>query len=196
MRAPFRFSRAVVLTAAIFILAAAAHVFAGGSLPEPAIACGLLVLTLAPVMVLTSVKICAPAMAAALGSAQIVLHGAFNALSVSVGFSPVGGEHLHGAGSSSLPAASLMAGHPAEPAFPMLALHALATLLTALALARGEAALWALAAWLRPLLLLLTAMAIHPLTPLPAWPDAVIVSRWRNLRLPALRGPPIVFPAR
>lgn len=195
MRAPFRFPRAVALTGAIFILAAAAHVFAGGSLPEPTIASGLLVLTLAPVMVLTRVKISAPAMTAALGAAQIVLHGAFNTLSVSVGFSPVAGEHLHGAGSSSLPAASLMAGHTAEPAFPMLALHALATLLTALVLARGESTVWALAAWLRPLIRLLTAIVIHPQSPLPALPDAVIVSRWRTLRLPTLRGPPIGFPA-
>ncbi len=35
MSAPFRFPRAVAVTAAIFTLAAAAHVFAGGSLPNP-----------------------------------------------------------------------------------------------------------------------------------------------------------------
>ncbi len=75
----------------------------------------------------------------------------------------------------------------------MLAGHALATLLCAVLLARGEAALWALAAWLRPLLRL----------PVPAAPDAVAAPAavigwpadsvplpWRNLRRDCRRGPP------
>jgi hypothetical protein len=195
MSAPFRFPRAVAVTAAIFALAAAAHVFAGGSLPGPAIAAALMVLTFAPVMILTRALISAPVMAVVLGSSQVVLHGAFNALSMSAGFSPAAGEHLHGAGSAVPAAASLMAGHTAEPAVPMLVLHAAATLLAALVLARGEATLWALAAWWRPLIRLLTGILIHSLPPFPAWPDVVIVSRWRSLRLPALRGPPFGFPA-
>lgn len=195
MSAPFRFPRAVAVSAAIFTLAVAAHVIAGGSLPEPAIVFGLMVLTLAPVMLLTRVRISGAVMALLLGSAQVVLHGAFNALSMSTGFSPAAGEHIHSVGSSLPVAASLMVGHTADPGALMLVLHAAATLLTALVLARGETALWALAAWLRPLIRLLTGIVIHPLPPLSAWPDVVIVSRWRSLRLPALRGPPFSFSA-
>lgn len=195
MRAPFRFPRAVALTAAIFTLAAAAHVFAGGSLPAPAIAFGLMVLTLAPVMILTKIRISPAMMAAALSSAQVILHAAFNALSLSARVSPVSGAHVHVAAPPGLPAAaSLMFGHTAEPAAPMLILHAAGTLLTALALARGEAAVWAMAVWLHPLIRLLTGIVIHPLPQLSAWPDVVVVSRWRSLRLPALRGPPLSFP--
>ena len=52
MSAPFRLPRAAALTAAMFTLAAGAHVFAGGTLPEPGIAAGLWALTLAPVWVI------------------------------------------------------------------------------------------------------------------------------------------------
>lgn len=194
MSAPFRLPRAAALTAAMFTLAAGAHVFAGGTLPEPGIAAGLWALTLAPVMMLTGVRISAPVMAVTLGSAQIILHGAFNALSVSAGFTPVVGAHFHGTGSSLPAAASLMAGHTVEPGILMVVVHAGATLLTALVLARGEAALWALAGWLRPLLRLLTGIVIHPRGPLPVWPSVVIPPRWSRLRLPALRGPPSGFP--
>jgi hypothetical protein len=185
------------VTAAIIILAAGAHVLAGGSLPEPGITVGLLVLTLAPVMILTKIRISAPVMAVLLGAGQVVLHGAFSALSVSAGFSPMFAEHIHGVGPT-LPATSalMMSRHTADPGLPMLLLHAAATLVTALVLARGEAALWALAAWLRPLIRFLTRMVIHPLVSLPVWPDVVIPSRWRSLRLPALRGPPLRSSAR
>ncbi|MCB5293386.1 hypothetical protein BJQ90_02834 [Arthrobacter sp. SO3] len=79
----------------------------------------------------------------------------------------------------------------------MLAGHTLATLLCALLLAKGEAALWSLAAWLRPLFRL----------PAPVTPDAVVAPAaagwrtesaplpWRNLRRDCRRGPPaaVVF---
>jgi hypothetical protein len=70
--------------------------------------------------------------------------------------------------------------------------HALATLACAFLLAKGEAALWSLAAWLRPLVQL----------PKPSMPDAVAAPvasgwpadsaplPWRNLRTDSLRGPP------
>lgn len=194
MSAPFRLPRAAAMTAAMFSLAAGAHVLAGGTLPEPGIAAGLWALALAPVMMLTGVRITAPLMAVSLWSAQIILHWAFNALSVSAGFTPVAGAHFHGTGSSLPAAASLMAGHTADPGILMVVLHAGATLLTALVLARGEAALWALAGWLRPLIRLLAGIVIHPRRPLPASPNVVIPPRSSRLRLPALRGPPSGFP--
>ncbi|WP_427133311.1 hypothetical protein [Pseudarthrobacter sp. S9] len=196
MSAPFRFPRAVAVTAAMFSLAAGAHVLAGGALPGPAITVGLLALALAPVMILTQVKLAAPLMAGLLAAGQLALHQAFEALSVSGGFVPASGDHLHVTGSAAHPtaamtsAAAMMPEPAAVPGALMLALHAAATLATALVLARAEAALWALAAWLRPLIRLLTAVVVHPWPQLPVPARIVIPSRWRNLRLPDLRGPP------
>jgi len=211
VNAPFRFPRAAAVTAAIFGLAAGAHMLSGGSLPGPEISFGLLALVLAPVMILTKIRITAPVMILLLGSSQLILHEAFNALSVDAlsvdalsvhgmpvhalsgpaGLTPSSG-HLHGVSLLS-PApltAPLEAAQTAASGALMLILHAAATVITALVLARGEAALWALAAWLRPLIQLLAALFVPawPRLPLPA--PVVIPSRWRTLRLPALRGPP------
>lgn len=189
MSTPFRFPRALAFTAAMFVLAASAHVLAGGSLPQPGIVAGILALVLAPVMMLSKTKISAPAMIGLLGSSQFVLHWAFDALSVSSAFTPAAGAHVHDA--PAYPAAgALMPEHAAVPGALMLALHAAATLATALVLARGEAAVWALAAWLRPLVRILAAIAIPAWPHVPAPAAVVIPLRWRSLRLPALRGPP------
>lgn len=190
MSAPFRFPRAAAVTAAIVVLAAGAHVVAGGSLPQPAIFAGLVALVLVPVMILSTIRINAPVMAGLLVAGQLVLHEAFGALSASTGFTPVNGVHLHGLGQVPSSTAAMHVEHAAGPGGLMLALHAAATLATALVLAKGEAAAWALAAWLGPLVRILVAAAV------PEWPDApapaavVITFRWRNLRLPSLRGPP------
>ena len=206
VNAPFRFPRAAAVTAAIFGLAAGAHMLSGGSLPAPEISFGLLALVLAPVMILTKIRITAPVMILLLGSSQLILHEAFDALSVDAlsvhgmpvhalsgpaGLTPSSG-HLHGVSLLS-PApltAPLEAAQAGASGALMLILHAAATVITALVLARGEAALWALAAWLRPLIQLLAALFVPawPRLPLPA--PVVIPSRWRTLRLPALRGPP------
>jgi hypothetical protein len=195
MSAPFRFPRAVAFTAAVFALAAGAHVLAGGSLPEPAIFAGLVVLVLAPVMILAKIRITAPVMAGLLGAGQLVLHEAFNALSASAEFTHVAGGHLHGTGPVPPSAVALMPQHAAAPGVLMLIVHAAATLATALVLARGEAAVWSLAAWLCPLIRILTAVVIPDWPHLPAPYLTVVPSRWRSLRLPALRGPPFVQPA-
>ncbi|VXC56475.1 hypothetical protein [Arthrobacter sp. 8AJ] len=190
MSAPFRVPRAIAFTAAMFALAAGAHVLAGGLLPQPAIVAGIVALVLAPVTILSKTKISMPAMIGLLGSSQLVLHWAFDALSVSASFTPTAGGHVHNASAVSPAAAALMPDHAAVPGALMLALHAAATLATALVLAKGEAAVWALAAWLRPLVRILSAVAIPEWPHLPAPAAVVIPSRWRNLRLPALRGPP------
>ncbi|MBT2567158.1 hypothetical protein J7I84_11755 [Arthrobacter sp. ISL-85] len=190
MRAPFRFPRAVAFTAAMFVLASSAHVLAGGSLPQPAIAAGILALVLAPVMMLSKTKINTPVMIGLLGSSQLVLHWAFDAFSVSAAFTPAAGPHVHDSLLASPGAVALMPEHVAVPGALMLALHAAATLATALVLARGEAAVWALAAWLRPLVRILAAIAIPEWPHVPAPAAVVVPFRWRSLRLPALRGPP------
>lgn len=190
MSAPFRLPRAVAFSAAMLALAAAAHVLGGGVLPQPAILAGIVALVLAPITILSKTRITAPVMIGLLGSSQLVLHWAFDAFSVSTEFTPSPGTHVHGEPPLSPGGPALMPEHALVPAALMLALHAAATLATALVLARGEAAVWALAAWLRPLVRILAALAI-PEWPQPAAPAAVVIPfRWRNLRLPALRGPP------
>ena len=190
MSAPLRFPRALAVTTAMIALAAGAHVMAGGSLPQPVIFLGLVALVLAPVMILARFKVAAPAMAALLVASQLILHEAFAALSVPAGALHTAVGHLHGSGPV-LPAIALTPDH-AVPSTLMLVLHAAATLATALVLARGEAAVWALAAWLRPLVRILTPVVIPDWPLHPAPPAVVVLSRWRNLRLPARRGPPLV----
>jgi hypothetical protein len=193
LSAPLRFPRAVAVTASMFFLAAGAHVLAGGALPAPGILVGLVALTLAAVMILTRVKLTAPTMLALLGTSQLALHEAFAVLSVTGNVAPASGQqHLHNVVLELSSAVALMPGHAAEPGVSMLVLHAAATVVTALILARGEAALWALAAWLRPLIRLLAALVIPPRPRLLAPAVVFIPSRWRNLRRPSLRGPPPV----
>jgi len=189
MNAPFRLPRVIAFTAAMLTLAAAAHVVAGGVLPHPAIMAGIVALVLAPVTILSKTKINAPSMLGLLASSQLGLHWAFDAFSASAAFTPADGAHVHGSFPASA-AGALMPGHEAVPGALMLALHATATVATALVLARGEAAVWALAAWLRPLVRILASLAIPEWPRLSAPAAVVIPFRWRNLRLPALRGPP------
>ncbi|MHC6594261.1 hypothetical protein [Arthrobacter sp. C152] len=192
MTAPFRFPRAAAFTTAMIALAAGAHIIAGGSLPQPAVLAGITALVLAPVMILAKFKLTTPVTAVLLVASQLVLHQAFNALSLSTGPGSAPAGHLHGSGLAHLPVESLAPEHAATPGTLMLILHAAATVATAVVLARGEAAVWALAAWLRPLVRILTAVLIPDWPLLPAPAAVVVPSRWRNLRLPARRGPPVV----
>lgn len=190
MSAPFRLPRALVFTAAMFALASGAHLLAGGLLPSQGILAGIAALVLAPVMILSKTRVTTPVMIGLLASSQVALHWAFDAFSVSSSFTPAAGPHGHSALPSSSAAEVLMHEHANVPGALMLVLHAAATLATAIVLAKGEVAVWALAAWLRPLVRILTSLAI-PEWPHIAEPAAVVITfRWRNLRLPALRGPP------
>jgi len=191
MSAPFRFPRAVAFTAAMFALAAGAHVLAGGVLPQPAIFVGLVALVLLPVMMLAKIRVSAPVSVFLLTAGQLVLHEAFSALSVPQSFAPIAGDHVHAGGTLAAVAAGGGAAehlHAADPL--MLVLHGLATLATAVVLARGEAAVWALAAWLRPLIRILAAVFLPDWPQLPAPRPRFFGALWRSLRLPTRRGPP------
>jgi hypothetical protein len=173
------------------LLASGAHAFGGGVLPEPGIMVLLFVLALVPVTLLAGRRITAPVMAVLLCSSQLILHEAFDTLSTASGFMPARGEHVHGLGAVLPAAAAGMGMHAAVPGVLMLVAHAVATLVTALVLAKGETALWMLAAWLRPLIQLPDSVVLHPLPRPAAFFDVFVPSRWRNLRLPAERGPPL-----
>lgn len=193
MRALFRLSRAVVLATSVLFLAAGAHLAGGGSLPDPLIVLGLLALVTLPVIALAGRKISTPAMFAVLAAGQLGLHEAFASLSTSTSGAPAlapSAAHVH--------VLTLLAARgPGQQVHTdtalMLLAHTIATVLTSLLLARGEAALWALLAWLSPLVRLLVAASPRPRPAVPAFIEEALSRAWRSLRLPSRRGPPSAF---
>lgn len=152
-RASFRLLRTGLISSIILGLAAGGHLAAGGRLPEPGILVALCALTVLPVAVLTKFRLSTPVLAGLLGAGQLWLHWAFHALS---GAMPSGGQAVSGhAHHTPVPALDAFGAAPSAHAavgdWQMFAGHAVATLATAVVLGRGEQALWALAAWLRPL---------------------------------------------
>ncbi|MFJ6358603.1 hypothetical protein [Pseudarthrobacter oxydans] len=195
-RTPFHLLRATAVATVILALAAGAHLAAGGELPAPAIMLAVLSLTALGSTTATRLRLGFPALAALLGGGQVALHEVFTAFSSSgtaAGSGPAASHVSHVAGPGFLtPAADHLAGAAATAAPLMLAAHVLATLGSALLLAKGEAALWALAAWLRPLGALPQPVACDNGTPplVSFSPAAAPLRPWRNLRQDSRRGPP------
>lgn len=195
-RPPFHFLRSSAVATVILALAAGAHLAGGGELPAPAILLAVLALTALGSTSATRRRLGFFPIATLLGGGQFVLHELFTAFGPPVvGAGPTTAAshegHFPGAGILAPAAAHL---HEADAANGplMLAAHALATVGCAILLATGEAALWALAAWLRPLAALPRAVAppavppasgSFPTSPVPLQP-------WRNLRQDSRRGPP------
>ncbi|MEV8146678.1 hypothetical protein AB0O52_00845 [Arthrobacter sp. NPDC080073] len=198
-RASFRILRTAVIGSLILGLAAGGHLAGGGRLPEPAILAALCALTVLPVAVLTRFRLSMPVLTALLGAGQAWLHWAFHALSdgAAPGTPVLSGHAGHASGA--LAPAAFGAAAPAPGAgneLQMFAAHAAATLATALVLARGEQALSALAAWLRPLVQLPAAPAMQtPRLPGPSYVPAVLRVDRPGLRLPSRRGPPVLVSA-
>lgn len=188
-KAPLRLLRAGGFSTAAFCLSAAAHVAGGGTLPAAAVVVALGALTLLPVMVLAGRKLGATTTAAILGASQLLLHRAFTVLSTTSTCTEAGGHSHAGAGSLDCVAAASHAA--ADHGAGMLAAHVVATAFIGLLLARGEEALWALAAWLRPLVRLPSAAA----GPVPDRPSPAATPRLLRtlcqLELHPLRGPPV-----
>lgn len=201
-RAPFHFLRAAVVATGILTLAGGAHLMGGGELPAPGILLAVLALTGLASTTATRLKLNLAAMAALLGAGQLALHEVFTAFSApglaagpgtaALGTADV--HHLSGAAASPVTdaAAAHLHGLDAGSGALMLAAHALATAACALLLAKGEDALWSLAAWLRPLVRLPEAVTpdagAAPAVPGP--PPVSPFRPWRNLRQDSRRGPP------
>lgn len=84
-----------------------------------------------------------------------------------------------------------MPSHAAGADGLMLAAHALATLGTALLLARGEEAMWALASWLRPLVKLPEPRTIQPVrVRVPSLAPVILPLDRLGQRLSSRRGTP------
>jgi hypothetical protein len=204
-RVPFHSLRSAMLAGTMVMLAACAHVLAGGHLPAAGILLAVLALTGLASTAVTRLRLSFPAMAGLLGAGQFVLHGAFTAFGGTLP-GPADSAFTHHTFTHYL-APSVFAAGPLEhvppagldPALPglMFAGHALATLVYALLLARGEEAMWSLAAWLRPLLHR-PEPATHDVAAAPAagsCPAGCAPLPWRTLRLDCRRGPPgaVVF---
>ncbi|ADX75175.1 hypothetical protein Asphe3_41100 (plasmid) [Pseudarthrobacter phenanthrenivorans Sphe3] len=169
-RAPFRLLRTAGVAASVTSLAAGAHLFGGGRLPPAPVLAACTALVVLAVVIFTRWKLRAPVLGMVLTGGQVLLHSLFSALSgaaaeaSSVPTALSAGHRHSGSGAlAATPAASEIHLHlPWEIGPAMLTAHLAATLATALMLAKGEAALWALAAWLRPILFPVPATFVHP----------------------------------
>ncbi|UKA56623.1 hypothetical protein LFT45_22350 (plasmid) [Arthrobacter sp. FW305-BF8] len=191
-----RLFRSLLVTGTVFVLAAGAHVLGGGSLPTADISLALLALVLAGVMSLAGRQLSLAKIAAVLAGGQILLHEALNVLS--------GASSCQAAASSdsfahhAVQAASLPCQSPPSSllihesaGYAMSLAHLFATAVTAVVLGKAEAALWQLAAWLRPLARFLAPTPVPTCRPVPCGPaPAPARPRWRNLRGDGIRGPP------
>ncbi|MFF2029978.1 hypothetical protein [Arthrobacter sp. NPDC058192] len=195
-RASFRLFRTCLIGSVIVALAAGGHLAGGGLLPHPVILTAVCAVAMIPTAFLTRFRLSFPVLAGLLGAGQAWLHWSFEALSAARPL-PVAETvpHSHpGHAAAALPPELIDAVMPATPAgmdAAMFAAHAVATLGTALLLARGERALAALASWFRPLVCTPEADAIAP-APV-TWPfmafRTIPLGR-AGCRLPARRGPP------
>ncbi len=194
MGSALRFGRSAVVAAAVLCLAAAAHTAAGGALPPPAVVLALGALIWLPVMILAGRRLEPATILAVLAGGQLALHRAFELFgTVQCAPSPAA-EHAGHAGHAGHAAVALdcVAASHAGDSPGMLAAHLLATAVTALMLARGEAALWALAAWLRPLVQLpaVPAAPVRAYLPLADQGPAPLHTAYLVTVVP-LRGPPV-----
>ena len=194
-RVPLRLPRAGAVALTVLTLAAGAHVAAGGQLPAlPILAAVAAVVGLSAVL-LAGRKMTVPRLAGYLGTSQVVLHLAFSRLADAGTSGPAGQPH-HGSTAAGWGPAETPAPYEhlaADAGSTMTLLHLAATLLTAILLARGEAALWALAAWLKPLQGILGTGTIPPrFRVLPARPRTVPVKAAVPGQV-GVRGPPHTF---
>ncbi|MEU6428643.1 MFS transporter [Microbispora sp. NPDC046973] len=151
MTSPLRLARAAAFTAVCLGLGVVAHLFSGGAVAPGALALGLPAV-FAAALPLSGGERTLRAILPLLAALQVGLHVLFALSSPSP--SPSAWHALAG---------HVMAGHAhAGPGFGMLLGHGWAVVLTALWLARGEAALWAL---LRRLAVRLTRIAADPAPP-------------------------------
>jgi hypothetical protein len=194
-RAPFHRLRSAMIAATMVALAAFAHLVAGGQLPAPGILLAVVALTGLASTAATRLKLSLPAMTGLLATGQLVLHEAFTAFGGTLP-GPAGTAAPHHQVPVLLPVGRQghFQPHELDSSFAVLmfAGHMLATLACALLLAKGEDALWSLAAWLRPLIQLPAPVASDVVAAPAAsgWPADSAPLPWRNLRLDCRRGPP------
>lgn len=196
-RAPFHAFRSGIISLVIVLLAAGAHVAGGGELPTAPVLLALIALTALTTTLATRFKLNIVTLVTLLGAGQLALHEAFTALGPIVAAAPGTSHHL--GAETPPPSLDIASAHVHELSGTfgvlMLLAHAVAVVGSAILLAKGEDALWQLAAWLRPLLALPT-LVFRPdagASPIAVGAPAIFIPRpWRNLRQDSRRGPPAV----
>lgn len=195
--ASFRLFRSGLIGSIVLGLAAGGHLAGGGPLPEPAILAALCAVTLVPVAALTRFKLSLPVLMGLIGGGQAWLHWAFDAMSAGMpaAVSPALLSGHAGHDPAALNHEALMLAAPVHGSAPgglMFTAHAIATLVTALLLARGERALAALADWLSPLFWAPEPAVIVPVrVPRAHFAEAILPPKHHSVRLPSRRGPPL-----
>lgn len=188
-----RLLRASVVTVVILVLSAGAHVIAGGSLPPAGILLALASVTMLAVTASARRAMKLPALTAVLCGGQLVLHHAFGLLSTAATCVPVSTHLHHGPDHEAMSCAvGPLATHQSVTGgigAAMLAAHLAATLATAVLIARGEEALHATAAWLRPLFTMIQPAGLPPLPRI-----TIAVHEYRLVAAPFLVAPPLRGP--
>lgn len=187
--------RAAVVSAIVLVLSAGAHLGGGGILPHPGVLLGLAALTMLSATVVAKRTLGLPALVAVLGGGQFTLHHAFGffaSAATTVVCAPDAAHLGHAATLSCTVGSAAVYPHGLEGGtdLTMFAAHAIATLATAMLVARGEKALSSVAGWLRPLF---TVLRISPLRPLVRVGAMGPVRRFHAVPFlisPPLRGPP------
>lgn len=183
--------RVALLGGGSLLLATAAHLSGGGTLPGPGVLVVAAFLLGLVAVLLTRRRVRLPVLLAALVPQQVALHVLFDTAAASVGgCTPVQAAH------HAMTVLTCMPGHGMGPmgyAWPMLAGHAVATLGTAWLLARGEA--WCLRLVDRVARAAYAAPAARPgrRRPRPATTALVRALLLRPHRPRATRGPPLSF---
>jgi len=197
-----RVARTVAVTAVVVGLAVAAHVAGGGRPPRGLALAGLAAAVAYVCAWAARRRLSLPILAGLLAAGQWALHHAFDLLDATCApaTAPVHAGHAVAAGSCepAVTAAGLLAGsHSAAPSWAMLAAHVAATAVSALVLASGERALWALCGLLAALLPALPRAAAPVAVPVRRAPDVAAAPRPRRavlLRTSPRRGPPTASP--
>ncbi|MBE0008187.1 MULTISPECIES: hypothetical protein [unclassified Arthrobacter] len=189
---PFaRLARSLATSAVILSLAAGAHVIGGGHLPAPLIVAVLGSATLLAVTVIARKALTLPALLLVLGVGQWLLHTGFSLTSTASACVAAPARHYAVQSVSCLPSGAHTHAASAHADVWMLALHALAVIVTGFMLQRGETAARLAASWLVPLLRLPDVVGPVPAPRIPLFPPAPIRRSARAFRdVPPLRGPP------
>ncbi|GAB13021.1 hypothetical protein ARGLB_032_00680 [Arthrobacter globiformis NBRC 12137] len=199
-RASFRLFRTGLIGSPVIGFATGGHLAGGGQLPSAAILAALFAVTLVPVAALTRFRLSFPALVALLGAGQFWLHWALDALGgagaaepESAALLPGHGGHAGGALDSAFPSPAVAeSAHSAASDGVMFVAHAVATLCTAVLLARGERVLATLASWLQPLFRRHEPAVVLPARVPAPFPVPAVLPRTRaGVRLPTRRGPPL-----
>lgn len=194
--ASIRLLRAGLVGSLIFVLGTGGHLAGGGAVPRSEVMAALCVVTLIPVVMLSSYRFSVPVLVGLLGVGQGWLHWSFSALGS--GQQPTSTPLLHvsahaghlSAADHDTPMGIVISSSDAAGGWLMLAAHAIVTVVTALFLTRGEDALRLVATWLEPLVRLPDFVALPPRV-CTEWPaGAVSFPAAATLRLPTRRGPP------